>query len=161
MIGTTRIAAASAAALMTLPGAAPAGAQGFSPAGPFAFTNLIPITVSAGLMLTCGLSGTGSVDPWGNAAVTSVTFSPTASLCPSVTVTSLPVAVTGHASAATVTLHGVMVNAITGRCLGNLTGSDDAVFGIVTFTNASIASISGGAACRISGRVRVTPALHF
>lgn len=93
--------------------------------------------------------------------MTSVTFSPTASLCPSVMVTSLPVAVTGHASAATVTLHGVIVNAITGRCLGNLTGSYDAVFGIVTFTNASIPSISGGAACRISGKLRVTPALHF
>jgi len=160
MIDTTRIAAAAAAALMALSAGA-AAAQGFSPAGPFAFTNLTPITVSAGLTLTCDLSGTGVVDPWGNAAVTSVTFSPTASLCPSVTVTSLPVAVTGHASAATVTLHGVMVNAITGRCLGNLTGSYDAVFGIVTFTNASIASISGGAACRISGKLRVTPALHF
>lgn len=135
-----------------------ASAQTFSPAGSFTITNVGTITVSKGLTLSCGLSGAGNVTTGGSASVTSITLSGT--LCSSVNFTATPYTVT--ASGTTVTINNVTVTAITGNCLGNLSGTYNQSTGILTFANATIPSNpAGGSPCRVNGQVRLSPTLTY
>lgn len=133
-----------------------ASAQTFSPNGPFTLTNVGTLTVSKGITLSCGLSGTGTVSG-GTATVTSITLSGV--LCGSVLFTSTPYPVS--ASGGTITINNVRVTAITGTCAGPLSGSYNQSTGIVTFANATIPSTSGGNPCRVNGQVRLSPTITY
>ncbi len=137
-----------------------ASAQTFSPTGPFTLANTGgQIKVQKGITLSCNLAGSGSVDASGNASVTSLTLSGgTLGLCGSITFTGTPYVVSG-VSPSTVTINGMVVTAVTGNCAGNLTGSYSG--GVITFTNATLPSTSGGNACTIDGKVKISPALTF
>ncbi|WP_448662616.1 hypothetical protein ACG3SL_18425 [Sphingomonas sp. CJ20] len=135
-----------------------ASAQTFSPAGSFTITNVGAISVSKGITLSCGLSGSGNVTSGGAASVTGIALS--GPLCTSVTFTSTPYAVT--ASGTTVTINNVTVTAITGNCFGNLSGTYNQSTGILTFVNAPIPSNpAGGSPCRVNGQVRLSPTLTY
>lgn len=135
-----------------------ASAQTFSPAGSFTITNVGTITVSKGITLNCGLSGSGNVTSGGSASVTSISL--TGGLCGSISFTATPYAVT--ASGTTVTINNVTVTAITGNCFGNLSGTYNQSTGILTFSNATIPSNPpGGSPCRVTGQVRLSPILTY
>ena len=135
-----------------------ASAQTVSPTGPFTLTNNGPISVSKGITLSCGLSGSGNVTPTGSATVTSINL--TGGLCGSIVFSGGPWAVTAT-STSSITINNIVVTAITGNCAGNLTGSFNQMNGEITFANATLPSTSGGSPCRISGKVKTTPALSY
>jgi hypothetical protein len=134
-----------------------ASAQTFSPNGAVTLTSIGNITVSKGITLSCGLSGTGSVSG-GALSVSSITLS--GGLCGSVTFSGTPYPVTSG-TLTSVTLNNVVVTAITGSCAGALVGSYNQATGVITYSNATIPSTTGGSACRVSGRVQVSPVVTF
>ncbi|MGK6355698.1 hypothetical protein ACMGDH_10795 [Sphingomonas sp. DT-207] len=135
-----------------------ASAQTVSPTGPFTLTNVGTISVTKGITLSCGLTGSGNVSSSGAASVTSINL--TGGLCGSIVFSGTPYAVTST-STSSITINGVVVTAITGNCAGNLTGSFNQATGEITFANATLPSTSGGNPCSITGKVKTTPALSF
>jgi hypothetical protein len=134
-----------------------ASAQTFSPNGSVSLASIGTIAVSKGITLNCGLAGTGAVTS-GALSVSSITLS--GGLCGSVTFSGTPYTVTSG-SLTSVTLNGVVVTAITGSCAGTLTGSYNQATGVITYANATIPSTTGGSACRVTGRVQVSPTVTF
>lgn len=139
-----------------------AQAQTFSPTGPFTFADVNgPITVQIVYTFSCRVNGDGAVDAAGNATVTSLALSGgSLGLCGAITFTGMPYTVSGT-SPGTVTIHGVTVTGISGRCAGDLTGSYNQSTGIITFLDARLPSTSGVTPCRIYGKVKVSPTLTF
>lgn len=135
-----------------------ASAQTVSPAGPFTLSNVGTISVSKGITLSCGLTGSGNVTAGGAATVTSLNL--TGGLCGSIVFSGTPYTISST-STSSITINGVVVTAITGNCAGSLTGSFNQATGEITFANATLPSTSGGSACRITGKVKTTPALSF
>ena len=151
-----KLIAAFASTTLILAGAA--SAETWSPTGPVSLSNIGPVTVSKGITLTCGVSGSGTLNG-SNATVNSLAL--TGGLCGNVRFTSLPYNLEGT-SPTSVTLQNVVVTAITGNCAGDLTGSFNQSTGVITFSGATIPSNpAGGAPCVINGQVATNPAASF
>jgi hypothetical protein len=131
-------------------GAQPASAATYTPAGSYLFTGTVD--VYKGIALTCKLEITLVVPstPSSTATATPV-FKAGNLLCPTVTFSSTPYAVTYNASTSQLTLSGVVVNTITpGGCSGSISGTWDNSAKTLDI-DAFLPGGGGSADCTVSG----------
>lgn len=145
-------------ALLSAGLAGPAVAENWSPTGSITLSNVGTITVQKGITLSCGLTGTGTLNG-SSASVNSLAL--TGGLCGSISFTGAPYNIE-PTSSTSVTIQNVTVTAITGNCQGNLVGAFDQSTGRITFSNATIpSSPAGGSPCRVTGVVATSPAASY
>ncbi|MCO1335148.1 hypothetical protein MO867_12480 [Microbulbifer sp. OS29] len=138
-----------------------ASADTWSPNGSSALFNVGNITVMKGIQLSCNLSGSIDIVS-SDASVGSLSLSGGLfGLCGTISFSSLPYNVVGNADD-TITLEDVVVQAVTGSCVGDLVGDFDHSTGRITFNGANIpSSPAGGSPCVIYGVVDSNPQVSF
>ncbi|WP_299948478.1 hypothetical protein [uncultured Microbulbifer sp.] len=137
-----------------------ANAETWSPTGPVALASVEPLALFKGIPLDCDLMGAVTLNG-SDASVGALQLSGGLfDLCNTITFTDLPYNLEGNADG-TATMEGVVVQAVTGNCAGDLTGTFDQATGVLTFDAAVLPATDSGGDCTISGNVMTNPQASY